>query len=148
MELEKGILRRIKESREQLGLTQADVASKMDISLVSYSKLERGEIKLTINNIEKIASIFNIKPHSLIIGYDSQNSNEDIKLNLQLAKENEELKKDLSRFKHIVDNYQEMLHFIEELKELFALFKKNNPTKPIDPEELEKNKELFKDFKL
>lgn len=48
------------DGREEKGLTQAQIASKMGISVVSYNKFENGKVGLKESNLKKLASILGI----------------------------------------------------------------------------------------
>lgn len=52
----------LKELREKLGLTQLEVAKKLNISEGSYSLIENGkrQSKMTIEMAQKLANIFNV----------------------------------------------------------------------------------------
>lgn len=54
------ITQRITQLRRTSGLTQQDMADKMNKSVSSYNRLERGETMMTIEDMEQIAGIFNI----------------------------------------------------------------------------------------
>lgn len=49
---------KIRMIREMNSWTQEDVAEKLHMSLTSYAKLERGESKLYLEKLEKIAGVF------------------------------------------------------------------------------------------
>lgn len=44
--------------RKRLNLTQLDVAKFLNIHRITYSRLERGEIKMTIETFEKLSRYF------------------------------------------------------------------------------------------
>ena len=69
---EKLIISNIKKLRELKGISRLTIAKKMNMSVSGYSKIERGEIELTVNKFSKIAEIID---HSVyeIIGFDSNN---------------------------------------------------------------------------
>ncbi len=46
--------------REHLGLTQAEVAERMGITPAAYSNMERGEEKLRIDTLKRIAKAFGV----------------------------------------------------------------------------------------
>lgn len=148
MELE--ILKRIKETRESHRLTQSDMANSLEISIVSYSKIERGETKLTINHIERIANILGVSPYSLI---SSNDENTDIEA---LKKENEDLKKDIERYKGILDTYQDKIKFADTFESLMNKYEvrltrienSSKEEKENFKKKAEKAKEMLKDFKL
>jgi transcriptional regulator with XRE-family HTH domain len=69
---EKLIISNIKKLRELKGISRLTIAKKMNMSVSGYSKIERGEIELTVNKFSKIAEIID---HSVyeIMGFDSNN---------------------------------------------------------------------------
>lgn len=52
--------------REQNKLSQEEVAEQLSMSPSGYAKIERGETKLYLDKLEKIAHIFNIDVVDLI----------------------------------------------------------------------------------
>jgi transcriptional regulator with XRE-family HTH domain len=57
----KQIADRIKETRLQKGLTQADLAGKAGINTNYYAKVERGELKPSIETYKSIAKALSVK---------------------------------------------------------------------------------------
>ncbi len=57
---------KIRLMREMNHWTQEDMAEKMAMSLNSYSKLERGESKLYLDKLEKVAEVFDIELTELL----------------------------------------------------------------------------------
>ena len=53
--------KRLRESREQKKLTQADVAKKAGITSSYYARIERGEINTSYEKLHKIAEVLKIK---------------------------------------------------------------------------------------
>ncbi|MEM0541156.1 helix-turn-helix transcriptional regulator [Flavobacterium sp. j3] len=53
-------LKNIKEFREKIGYSLEYMGIKLDISSVSYSKIEKGETKLTIDRLYTISEILNV----------------------------------------------------------------------------------------
>ena len=51
---------RIKQIREEIGLTQAQVAAETEISRSSISKYESGELEPNFEQLGKLASYYNI----------------------------------------------------------------------------------------
>ena len=145
--MEEEIRKRIRELREAKGVKQEDLATSLEISLFSYSKLERGKTQLTINYIERIAKALGVDPYYIISGNEA---NADIEA---LRKENEALKKDIERYKGIVDTYQDkieiadgVINFLNHFKEMVS--KKDNPNKEETEKRRKEAAELLKDFKL
>lgn len=57
----KDILANIIKIRNDKGLTQAAIADSIEVDYSTYSKLESGRSKLSIDRLEKIASTFNME---------------------------------------------------------------------------------------
>lgn len=55
----------IKNIRELKNLTQEFVAEKLDISQSAYSRLEKGEIKISKEKLVQIAEILEVKPEDI-----------------------------------------------------------------------------------
>ena len=53
--------KQIKEEREKLNLTQAEVAEKADITVNYYAMIERGEVNPSYEKIKSIARVLKIK---------------------------------------------------------------------------------------
>ena len=63
---------KIRTIREQNALSQEDMATKMNMSVNGYAKIERGETKLRLDKLEQIAQIFNLDIVELLSS-DQQN---------------------------------------------------------------------------
>jgi len=55
-----GVMRTLK------GLTQEEMAAKLDMSPTGYAKIERGETKLQIHRLEKIAEVLEMELKDLV----------------------------------------------------------------------------------
>ncbi|WP_370897710.1 helix-turn-helix domain-containing protein [Chryseobacterium gossypii] len=62
---------KIKNIRELKNFTQEYMAEKLDISQAAYSKLEKGDIKVSSEKLSQIAKILDVKPED-ITSFDSQ----------------------------------------------------------------------------
>ncbi|MDP1746056.1 MAG: helix-turn-helix transcriptional regulator [Bacteroidota bacterium] len=60
----------IKKFRELKNITRETLASELDMSVSGYSKIERGEIDLTLSRIQKIAQILDVDM-SQILNFDA-----------------------------------------------------------------------------
>lgn len=58
----KTVLQKIITRREELGITQWDIASKLNITSNGYFKVEKGITKLDVNRLLEIAIILDVKP--------------------------------------------------------------------------------------
>lgn len=56
---------RIKEARKKAGMTQADLAKKLNISYVNISQLEKNQRNPTLETLQRIAAALNMDPYSL-----------------------------------------------------------------------------------
>lgn len=57
---------RIREAREALKISQKELAEKISMDPSQYSKIERGKVMPTVNQLLEISTIFNISVDSLI----------------------------------------------------------------------------------
>ena len=60
----------IKKFRELKNLTREQIAADLNMSLSNYSKIERGEIDLTISRVQEIAAILGVDV-SQILNFDA-----------------------------------------------------------------------------
>lgn len=60
----------IKKFRELKNMTRESVAAELDMSTSGYSKLERGEVELTVARLYKLAQILEVPP-SEILNFDA-----------------------------------------------------------------------------
>ena len=58
----------IRYARTQTGLTQQQSADLIGITAMHYGRLERGERKTSLDQIEKIAEVFGVSPYDLLDG--------------------------------------------------------------------------------
>lgn len=58
--------KKLKSLRKEKGLSQEQVCEYLHISQSSYSRMENGESTSWVIHIEKISSLYNIKPEELI----------------------------------------------------------------------------------
>lgn len=56
----------IKKCREEVGLTQAQLAEKMDVSVVSVQNWEKGKTKINLDRYMDLAAVFNVPVDKLI----------------------------------------------------------------------------------
>lgn len=63
MEIKSTISTNIKNARKQAGLTQKEVASRMNIIREQYAKYERCEVELDYEKIIKVCKILDISPN-------------------------------------------------------------------------------------
>ena len=66
MNLQQQIGNKIKELRNQSGITQEKLSELADLDISFISEIESGKRNITVNTIEKLAKAFNIKPSDFI----------------------------------------------------------------------------------
>ena len=62
----KEVTESIKKFRELKNLTRDELADKLDMSLSGYSKLERGEVDLTLTKLYRIAEILEVSVFQIL----------------------------------------------------------------------------------
>lgn len=111
----KSVGNKIRKIRELKGFTQDYMASQLEISQRAYSKLEKEEIKLDWQRIEKISHILEIDPVDLVSFDDNlvfHNSTQSGKINTIHNHFPEELKKSYEeRIRHL----EEEVRFLRQL---------------------------------
>ncbi|WP_439239888.1 helix-turn-helix domain-containing protein [Lonepinella sp. BR2474] len=122
----------IKAMRKISGLSQEQVAEKLDMSPTGYAKIENGETKLNLDKLQQIANIFNIDMVELIqspekalifsIG-DNSNHKQYIGATESIIAENEKLKLILSHKDELLAKQQKEIAMLEDM---IALLKANH----------------------
>jgi transcriptional regulator with XRE-family HTH domain len=65
----------IKQIRVSRGMSQADIADKLDITQASYARIEQGQTKLSLDRIAQLATIFDVSQSYFLTednGYNAQ----------------------------------------------------------------------------
>ncbi len=57
---------KLKKLRELKNLTQEYVANQLEITQSNYSRIENNEIELSLNKLEKIADVLEMKPEEIL----------------------------------------------------------------------------------
>lgn len=127
---------KLKRLREQHQLTQEEMAEMMNISPNAYGYLERGKTKITLERLQQIAHIFNVKIDDLIhddrniicvIGDNIVNGGSNNHYENHLSKidsvENEKLKiiiehqnKEIELLKSLILSLQEQIQSLKGIK--------------------------------
>ena len=88
----KNIGMRISSRRKQLGLTQEQIADKMDVSIQMISNLERGNKAIKIDNLIKISELLSVSTDYILTGKTtSEDSSELLCRIINLSEEDFEL---------------------------------------------------------
>jgi transcriptional regulator with XRE-family HTH domain len=104
---------RIKEIRERFGLSQEDLANRMDIKRVTVSQIENGHRKICTEELIKLSRIFNITTDVLL------NLDEDIEVVLEKSKKQKPKIKNEIRInvpqKNLVKFKEVLLYILEKV---------------------------------
>ncbi len=60
--------RRMRALREYTGHTQAEVAERLGISQAAYSRLEKGEIEISLSKLIVLSEIYSVPLHEMLQG--------------------------------------------------------------------------------
>ncbi|MBQ5978477.1 MAG: helix-turn-helix transcriptional regulator [Bacteroidales bacterium] len=66
---ESTIRENLRKAREGRGLTQADMADSLDISVTAYQKIESGKTRILNKNFSKCAEALGVSMTELVVGY-------------------------------------------------------------------------------
>ena len=69
-QLRKSFGKRLRALRERRKLTQTELGRKLDLDYRYVGGIERGEINLTLDTLEKIAAGLNVEPYVLFLFFD------------------------------------------------------------------------------
>lgn len=118
---------KIRKIREIKGLKQENVADKIGLSLSSYGKIERGEVKLSVERLSTIASAMEL-PMSAILEFDegvninfsantfNENSHGGYYQNPHFNHQSvEELKSQIETLKGVIANLENIVQIQKEL---------------------------------
>ena len=124
---------KIRKIREIKGLKQENIADKIGLSLSSYGKIERGEIKLSVDRLSSIAQAMDLSMNAILefdegvnINFSANTFNENSHggyyQNPHFNHQNvEELKSQIETFKGVIANLE---HVVQVQKELIDRLKK------------------------
>lgn len=60
--------RRVRLLRERAGLTQSQVADVLDISQAAYSRLEKGEVEISLTKLIALGDLYQISLQEMVKG--------------------------------------------------------------------------------
>lgn len=109
--------------REVNSYSQEYVASILDINQNTYSKLESGQSKLTVDRVKKLAELYNVEPKYFlsddlpVINYNSGSNSRAI-INTQNYHDNSNTKSQKKLYEKLLKEKDEQLEILKcELKE-------------------------------
>jgi transcriptional regulator with XRE-family HTH domain len=59
---------RIRTLRVEACYTQVDVAERLEISQAAYSRLEKGEVEISVTKLLELCAIYGVEPAKLLMG--------------------------------------------------------------------------------
>ncbi len=102
----KAIGRRIQLYRHKLGMTQAQLAEKLDVSAKYVSSIERGISNTSLNKLEQISETLGVSVTALISDCDNTSTNyADSEISTLIKDWSIEQKELLIDFIHSLDNF-------------------------------------------
>ncbi len=119
MDLKK-ISSNIKKFRELKGLTREYISDELGMSSSGYSKIERGEVDLTISKLDKISEILEVSP-SQILNFDVSkvfniNHNQNVQgIGSKKSTINNYIDENTQKYIHLLENEIEKLKKANEL---------------------------------
>ena len=66
---------RLKKARKEKGMTQEELAEKLDISIAFLSRVERGNSKINLKGLTQICDILGIPEGEILTGVSSKSQN-------------------------------------------------------------------------
>ena len=117
------VIENIKNIRRSKGISQESIAYDLGIDYSTYGKIERGQISLTVDRLEKIAKILQVSTEE-IYKWDRKNSGKDSeseKIRLEYYKhlsEIEHLKLELELAKQQLSDKEKIIKLLEEVKKV------------------------------
>jgi transcriptional regulator with XRE-family HTH domain len=90
------------------GWSQEVVADNIDITQAAYSKLELGQVRLTIDRARELAKLYNVNPEYFFIDAQSEHYNIG-KYNIGIGTINTGRYYESSEFQPVIHHYEEML---------------------------------------
>lgn len=117
------LIQNIRNIRKQKGISQESVAYDLGIDYSTYGKIERGQIALTVDRLEKIAKILEVTVEELYKWHESpqKSSDKDLEQNEEVAEYKSQLQNcqmELDLVRREVALLQEQLKDKEKIIEL------------------------------
>ncbi len=113
------IYKNIKNFRELKSISREEIANLLDMTVSGYSKIERGEIDLSISKLYKIANILNVEA-DLILNFNFQSIFNNIENTyIQATNQNTDMKIN-NKSKHLENHIKYLEEEIENLKKIIS----------------------------
>lgn len=112
--MDNDIKKHICRKRNELHLTQNEVANKVGISLTAYRELESGKTQMLNSKIEKIANAFEMSTEELVLGYEPNPEGSKRLEELRFRHESQ-LEEQRSRYEEIISRLNDKISDLERL---------------------------------
>jgi transcriptional regulator with XRE-family HTH domain len=99
---ERAIKENLKVLRMRSGLSQDELGEAVNLSRVSYSKLETGRVRIINKHINAIAKVLNVLPEEILLGY-VPDKDASVRLQTLSAQYDEDFKKQQKEFSAQLD---------------------------------------------
>lgn len=121
----------IRKAREEMNLTQSELASRMGISRTAYRNFETGETKVFSDHISTLARICGRSEEELILGYSPRSHDDTLHEVFTLREQRERLIEDYERRlaelraalearNALLESYEKHIRTLEELVAMMA----------------------------
>ncbi len=107
----KALGEKIKQKRNQLGMTQEKVSERLDLSESYYSRIEAGNRVTSIETLMKIANFYNLSLDYLMLDSSTRQANDKVQTELMEILKN----KTQAQSKYLLDILRVLSNNIEEL---------------------------------
>lgn len=110
----KRILDKIKDTRKKRGYSHDNMATELQISQAAYTKIEKGETKLTVERLYEIATILNVSIVDILDVNPNTIFNQDNKDNAigQVVNQSKESK---DAYEKLISSLKEEISFLREM---------------------------------
>jgi transcriptional regulator with XRE-family HTH domain len=103
---------KIRVMRVSKGLNQENIANELNISITSYSKIERGKTNPSIMRLDQIARCLGVSVIDFLIDHDAQMEGSDnVSANPEI--ENILLKKEVQHLNSVIENKDEIIRLLK-----------------------------------
>lgn len=115
------VKKNISRTRENLHITQEEMAEKLGISRNTYRSIEKGQTRLVNEHLDRIASILDISAEELVLGYAPERHDQTILGEMQDEYESRLKEKDrihaeqIGKLESTIRELNEKVRLLEEL---------------------------------
>jgi transcriptional regulator with XRE-family HTH domain len=114
---------KIKQLRQNQGLSQEEIAKKLDMSANGYGGIERGEVDIKLSRLEQLSELFGVELSELlqkeqnVFNFTDTSTQNYCSIGSKSIGDNE-LKFEIEKLKLIVQSQQSEITYLKEIIEL------------------------------